>query len=74
MPQLNRIVADDTLDFPTIRFDHRLPSMIETPAIVLYHFNAGDDPEHSTGTSKPPLSGSPARAAVSPSFSATARR
>jgi hypothetical protein len=41
-PQFNRLVADDTLVFPILRFDHRLPSMVETPALVLYRYSAGD--------------------------------
>jgi hypothetical protein len=46
LPQFNRVVADDTLVFPTLRFDQRLPWMIQTPALVLYRFNpATDDPD-----------------------------
>jgi 4-amino-4-deoxy-L-arabinose transferase-like glycosyltransferase len=42
-PQLNRLMRDDTLIFPTMRFNHDLPSMIQAPALVLYRFNPTTD-------------------------------
>jgi hypothetical protein len=42
-PQFNRLMRDDPYIFPSITFDHRLPSMVKTPAIVLYHFNPEDN-------------------------------
>ncbi len=43
MPQLNRLMRDDPYSFPSITFDRRLPTLVKTPAIVLYHFNEEDN-------------------------------
>ena len=45
MPQFNRLMRDDPYVFQSIAFDHRVPEMVKTPAIVLYHFNPEDN-EH----------------------------
>jgi hypothetical protein len=57
-PQFNRIVRDDTLVFPALRLNNQLPSIVETPALVLYRFtgtseNTDDEPVYNVDVAWP---------------------
>jgi hypothetical protein len=57
-PQFNRILRDDTLNFPAVRFNQRLPEMVEQPALVLYRFtgtteNVDDEPVYNVDVANP---------------------
>jgi hypothetical protein len=57
-PQFNRIVRDDTLNFPAVRLNRRLPEMVEQPALVLYRFtgtteNVDDEPVYNVDAANP---------------------
>lgn len=43
MPRAGRAPKDDPYDFPALIFDHRrLPSLVQTPALVLYRFDPNE--------------------------------
>jgi len=57
-PQFNRILRDDALNFPAVRFNQQLPSMVERPALVLYRFtgmteNVDDEPVYNVDVANP---------------------